>query len=79
MISSVTTSTITAIALEGGVSTALSFVAVLAFLSLLITREMVGPSAGRLQVLARGLQIGIIPLGLAFVMIAAYNLVQLLA
>jgi hypothetical protein len=78
LISTVTTSTVTTIvALSSvlGLREALSLVAVLAFLALLITREIVGSSNSRNGALiVRGLNIGIIPLGVAFVLIAGATL-----
>ena len=78
MISTVTTSTVTTIvALSSvmGLREALSLVAVLAFLTLLITREIVGSSNGRnAALIVRGLNIGLVPLGVAFLLIAGATL-----
>ena len=82
MISTVTTSTVTTITTitsVTGVAGALGLAAVLAFLTLLITREMVATTVGqRSQTLARGLTIGLVPLALAFSMIAISQLIQVL-
>ena len=57
---------------------ALALVAILAFVSLLIQKEMVSTaSTGWQHALARGLNIALMPLGLAFLMIAG-ALIQVL-
>lgn len=82
VISTVTTSTVTTITSATavtGLAGGFALVAVLAFLVLLIGKEMASStSQGRLALLARGLNIGLLPLGLAFGMIAIAQLAQVL-
>ena len=82
MISTVTTSTvttITSVTTVTGLAGALALVAVLAFVGLLISREMASATTSqRGQLLRRGLGIGLVPLALAFAMIAATQLLRVL-
>ena len=58
----------------------LALISVLTFLALVLQKEAIGAGApDRSRDLHRGLNIGIIPLGLATVMIAALRLAQLLS
>ncbi len=78
MTSIVTTATISAVKAAGpaaGLGGTLGAVAVVTFLVLLVTREAASQGSARAsRLLVRGLTIGIAPLGLAFVMIAAAQL-----
>jgi hypothetical protein len=75
MSSLVTTSTIAA----ADLSDALALVAVLAFLVIVIQKELASSTSDRrLLTLSRGLDIAIVPLGVAFVMIAAAWVVRIL-
>ena len=82
MISTVTTSTVTTItslATTSGLAADLALVVVLLFLVLVVQREIVGSaSSGRWRTMTRGLNIGLIPIGLAFLMIAGARLIQVL-
>ncbi len=83
MISTVTTATVTTVtsatSTVGGVVGALGLVAVLTFLALLIEKEIVSAGASaRSRMFARCLNIGIVPLGFAFLMIAGAQLLQVL-
>jgi hypothetical protein len=63
-----------------GAGLSLALVAVLSFFTLLVAREMVVSTSGRWsQLLLRGLNIGLVPLGLAFVAVAGYHLLWLLS
>lgn len=77
MVSTVTTASATAV--MGDASGTLSLIAVLVFLSMLVAREILSGTPGATPgALARGLTIGVVPLGLGFVIIAAIRLLQLL-
>ncbi len=77
MISTVTTATVAAV--NGDTIGFFSLIAVLTLLLLHLQREMIAPRVrGRLSVLARGLQIGLVPLGFAFLVIAGVRLYHLL-
>jgi len=81
MISTVTTSTvttITSVVSTAGMGASLALVAILAFLVLVIQREVVSVTAGKRSVLGRGLSIGLIPLGFAFLMIAGSRVIEAL-
>ena len=82
MISSVTTSTvttITSVVTTSGLAADLALVVVLLFLVLVVQREIVGSaSSGRWRTMTRGLNIGLIPIGLAFLMIAGARLIHVL-
>ena len=57
----------------------LALVSVLAFLVLLIQKEITSATLGkRSHNLARGLNIGLVPLGLAFLIIAGFQVMQVL-
>jgi hypothetical protein len=75
-------STITAPVAAAGVSLAstndLALIAVLTFIALVIQKEATGAAPeGRRGDLARGLNIGIVPLGLAFAVILGVRLAQM--
>ena len=78
MISTVTTSTvstITTVALAGS----LALIGILVLLGLLIQKELFSASEGsRFKKLSQGLNIGIVPLLIAFLMIAASRIIQVL-
>ena len=78
MTSSVTSTTIFAITSSASTTPELagfvSLLTVLTFMGLLIQKEMVNIGSDRAPVLARGLDIGIVPLGYAFVLIALNHL-----
>ena len=82
MSSTVTTSTVTSVTsvvTSSELASGLALVAVLLFLALVVQKEIAGnASSGRLRSLARGLNIGLIPVGLAFVMILGSRLVQVI-
>ncbi len=82
MSSTVTTVTATAMAAamsNPALAAILSLLAVSAFLAALIGRESLGAySNGPYRILARGLTIGLVPLGLAFLMIALARVLQAL-
>jgi hypothetical protein len=82
MITTVTTSTVTTITstvTTRGLAGGLALVVVLLFLVLVIQREIVGSTtSGRWRTMMRGLNIGLIPIGLAFSMIAGARLIQVL-
>jgi hypothetical protein len=75
MSSLVTTSTIAA----SDLSDALALIAVLTFLVIVIQKELASSTSDRrLLTLSRGLNIGIVPLGVAFIMIATAWVVRIL-
>lgn len=80
MISTVTTTTVTTVTTVTsviGIAGATSLIAILAFLVLLVQREALSYSGGqRNQALARGLSIGLIPLGMAFAMISLAQIIS---
>ena len=84
MISTVTTSTVSTItsvlSTVTGLTAAMALVAVVSFLLLVIWKEAVS-TTGRAQsgAVARGLNIGMVPLGLAFVIIAGTRLLAALS
>ena len=82
MISTVTTSTITTITstvTAPGLAASLALIAVVLFLVLVIQKEVVASSGTKRRgALARGLNIVLIPLGVAFVMIAGSRLLPML-
>jgi hypothetical protein len=79
MISTVTTSTITAIA-ASSFTVGLAAFAALLLIALLITKELVGRSSGvKQQWIARSLNIGIIPLIIVFTGTVCLKVVALLA
>ena len=81
MISTVTTSTVTTITsvTTGGLAAGLALVVVLLFLALVVQKEIVGGvTSGRARALTRGLNIGLIPVGLAFLMIVGSRLIEVL-
>ncbi|MCX6024571.1 MAG: hypothetical protein NTZ05_23130 [Chloroflexi bacterium] len=81
MISTVTTSTVatitTATATLNGLTGALALVAVLTLLALLVQKEIFSAkSGGWHREFARGLNVGIVPLTIAFTMILASRLAE---
>jgi hypothetical protein len=83
VVSTVTSSTVAALAPATGVASALALVAVLTCLALLIQQEIVStvasaPPEAWPGALRRGLNIGIAPLGLACVVIAAVQILAVL-
>ena len=80
MISTVTTSTVTTITTMIGFGMALGLVAVIVLIAFLVVRELATASeSGRHRLLAKSLEIGIVPLIIAFVMIVAMKVVEILA
>ncbi len=83
MSTTITTATVTTItsvtSTLSGLTDALGLVAVLTFLALLIQKEMLSTASSRLpRAFGRGLNIAIVPLSLAFAMIAGALLLQAL-
>lgn len=81
MVSTVTAATVAAVtrASGAGFASGLGAAAVLTFLALLILREAVGMAPDpRSRLLARGLTIGLVPLGMAFAAIVVASLAQVL-
>ena len=82
MISSVTSSVAAAITSAWaniGLANSLSLVAILALIALLIQKEFVSSNTSQWSFdLERGLNIGIVPLGLAFLIIAGVQLLAVL-
>jgi len=77
MISTVTTSTVTTMT---GFGMTLGLVAVIALIAFLGVRELATASEGGTQrLLAKSLDIGIVPLIIAFAMIIAMEMVEILA
>jgi len=77
MISTVTTSTVTTVT---GFGMTLGLVAVIALIAFLGVRELATASEGGTQrLLAKSLDIGIVPLIIAFAMIIAMEMVEILA
>ncbi len=77
MISTVTTSTVTTMT---GFGMALGLVAVITLIAFLGVRELATASRGGTQrLLAKSLDIGIVPLIIAFAMIIAMEMVEILA
>ena len=83
MISTVTTSTVTSISTITstiGFGLALGLVAVITLAAFLCARELAAAGGGRLRsVLVRALNISIVPLVIAFLMIVAMKVVEILA
>ena len=80
MISTVVTTTVTTITTMIGFGMALGLVAVIALIAFLGVRELATASeSGRQRLLAKSLEIGIVPLIIAFVMIVAMEIVEILA
>jgi hypothetical protein len=78
MISTVTTSTVTILTLAG-VAGSLALISVLVLIAMLVQKEMATATPNsRLQQLGRALNIGIIPLLIAFVLIVAFKVVEAL-
>ena len=80
MTSTVTTSTVTTMTSTvptAGLGASLALVAILLFLAFVIQRELVSVSSSKRSILARGLNIGLVPLGFVFAMIAGYRLMHL--
>ncbi len=80
MIATVTTSTIAAVTTMGSLGVIMGVVAVVALLVFLCVRELAGAGQdGKRKFLARSLEVGIVPLFIAFVMIMAVKLVAILS
>ena len=80
MISTVVTTTVTTITTMIGFGMAVGLVAVIALIAFLGVRELATASEGSKQrLLAKSLEIGIVPLIIAFVMIVAMEIVEILA
>ena len=83
MISTVTTSTVTTVTTVTtmiGFGLALGLVAVIALVVFLCARELAAASRGSTsKLLAGSLEVGIVPLVIAFVMIAVVTVVEMLA
>lgn len=78
MISTVTTSTVTTVSLTA-FGTSLAVVGVIFLLNLLVQKELVScKNSKRAQLLGKALNIGIIPLLLAFVMLVVYRVIEVL-
>jgi len=80
MISTVTISTVTTVTTMIGFGMALGLVAVIALIAFLGARELANASEGSThRLLAKSLDIGIVPLIIAFAMIIAMEMVEILA
>ena len=80
MITTVTTSTVTTVTTMIGFGVALGLVAVVALVAFLCVKELAAASGGSSQrFLARSLDVGIVPLIIAFGMIVAMKVVAILA
>ncbi len=80
MITTVTTSTITSVTTMIGFAVAAGVVAVIALVAFLCVRELVAHgSGGSRRFLARSLDVGIVPLVVAFGIIVAMKVVEILA
>jgi hypothetical protein len=78
MISTVTTSTVTILTLAG-MAGSLALIGVVVLIAMLVQKEMATATpTSRLQQLSRALNIGIIPLLIAFVLIVAFKVVEAL-
>ena len=78
MISTVTTSTVTILTLAG-VAGSLALIGVLVLIAMLVQKEMATATPNsRLQQLGRVLNIGIVPLLIAFVLIVAFKVAEAL-
>jgi hypothetical protein len=78
MISTVTTTTVTTItAISGALLGGLSFLTIVMLLGMLISKEVVSQSP-RLQALNKALNVAIVPLLLAFLLIAAVRVLEVL-
>lgn len=78
MISTVTTSTVSTIT-TAALAGSLALVGILVLLVLLVQKELAGAAEGsRLKSLSRYLNVGIIPLAIAFVLIVAFRVVEVL-
>ena len=79
MISTVTTGTITTITTMTGLGMALGLVAVITLIAFLGVRELAAAGDnGSHRLLARSLDVGIVPLIIAFAMIVAVKIVEIL-
>ena len=79
MITTVTTSTITSVTTTIGFAAAVGLVAVITLVAFLCTKELAAVSSGSQKFLARSFDVGIVPLIVAFGMIVAMKVVQILA
>ena len=80
MISTVTTSTITSVTAMIGFGTVVGVTAVIALLTFLCTRELAAASTdSKHRFLAKSIDVAIIPLLIAFVVIVAMRMTELLA
>lgn len=80
MISTVTTSTVTTVTTTIGFGMALGLVAVMALIAFLTVRELASASeASPRRRLAKSLDIGVAPLIIAFAMIVAMKVAEILA
>ena len=79
MITTVTTSTITSVTTTIGFAIAVSLVAVIALVAFLCAKELAAASGGSSpRFLARYCDVGIVPLVIAFTMIVAMKVVEIL-
>jgi hypothetical protein len=80
VITTVTTSTITSVTTTIGFAIAVSLVAVIALVVFLCAKELAAASSGSSpRFLARSFDIGIVPLVIAFIMIVAMKVVEIIA
>ena len=78
MISTVTTSTVTTVSLTA-FGTSLAVIGVIFLLNLLVQKELVScKNSKRAQLLGKALHIGIVPLLLAFLMLIAHRMIEVL-
>ena len=80
MISTVTTSTISTVSIMVGFGMVLGVVAVIALIVFLCAKELASASESKShRILAKSLDVGIVPLIIAFAMIVAMKVVEILA
>ncbi len=80
MVTTVTTSTVTTVTTMIGFGAAMGVMAVIALLTFLCIRQLAAVSKGDShRFLARSLDVGIVPLFIAFIMIVAVKILEILA
>ena len=78
MISTVTTSTVSTIT-TAAIASSVALIGILVLLLLLIQKEMASAASGtRMKTLTRALNIGIVPLLMAYVLVVAVKVVEIL-
>lgn len=79
MISTVVSSTVTSVTVLTDVGIILGLVAVIALVAFLCAKELATASGGSRRSLASFLDVGIIPLSIAFALIVAMEIIKILA